>query len=62
MCCGFGAVVLLVMLLNGDMLSTREEIVADLRSETTRLAREVRAGREFLVTLQVIFVLEDGEP
>ncbi len=52
MCCGFGAVVLLVMLLNGDMISTRKEIVADLRGEVKRLEREVVAGREHLVSLQ----------
>ena len=52
MCCGFGAVVLLVMLLNGDMLTTRREIVADLRSEVMRLEREVRVGEELLVSLQ----------
>ncbi|MEN8728929.1 MAG: VWA domain-containing protein [Desulfuromonadales bacterium] len=52
MCCGFGAVVLLVMLLNGDMLTTRKEIVADLHSEVTRMEREIRAGEEFLVSLQ----------
>ena len=52
MCCGFGAVVLLVMLLNGDMLTVRREIVADLRSEVMRLEREVRVGEELLVSLQ----------
>jgi hypothetical protein len=52
MCCGFGAVVLLVMLLNGDMLSTRREIVTDLRSEVMRLEREVTVGKEHLVSLQ----------
>lgn len=52
MCCGFGAVVLLVMLLNGDMLATRKEIVTDLRSEVLRLEREVKVGREHLVSLQ----------
>ena len=52
MCCGFGAVVLLVMLLNGDMLAVRREIVADLRSEVMRLEREVRVGQELLVSLQ----------
>lgn len=52
MCCGFGAVVLLVMLLNGDMIAARKEIVADLRSEVTRLEREVKAGKEYLVSLQ----------
>ncbi len=52
MFCGFGAVVLLVMLLNGDMVSTRQEIVADLRSEVMRLEREVKVGEDHLVSLQ----------
>jgi hypothetical protein len=55
MCCGFGAVVLLVMLLNGDMLSARKEIVADLRAEVMRLEREVEAGQEHLVSLKNSF-------
>ena len=61
MCCGFGAVVLLVMLLNGDMLTTRKEIVADLRSEVTRMEREVRAGEEFLVSLQNSMIETEAE-
>jgi len=61
MCCGFGAVVLLVMLLNGDMLATRREVVADLRSEVTRLEREVKAGREHLVSLQNSMAQTDAE-
>jgi len=52
MCCGFGAVVLLVMLLNGKMLTTRREVVAGLQSEVTRLEQEVAAGREYLVALR----------
>jgi hypothetical protein len=52
MCCGFGAVVLLVMLLNGDMVATRREIVTDLRSEVMRIQREVKVGKDHLVTLQ----------
>jgi Mg-chelatase subunit ChlD len=52
MFCGFGAVVLLVMLLNGNMISTRREIVADLRSEVMRLEREVKVGEDHLVSLQ----------
>ncbi len=61
MCCGFGAVVLLVMLLNGDMVSTRREIVADLRSEVTRIEREVKIGKEHLVTLQNSMVETEQE-
>jgi hypothetical protein len=52
MFCGFGAVVLLVMLLNGDMISARQEIVADLRSEVMQLEREVKVGKDHLVSLQ----------
>ncbi len=61
MCCGFGAVVLLVMLLNGDMIATRQEIVADLRSEVTRLEREVKVGTEHLVSLQNSMVQTEAE-
>jgi hypothetical protein len=52
MCCGFGAVVLLVMLLNGDMVASRREIVTDLRSEVMRIQREIKVGKDHLVTLQ----------
>ncbi len=37
MCCGFGAVVLLVMLLNGQTLQKREDAQEDLRSELERV-------------------------
>ncbi len=52
MCCGFGAVVLLVMLLNGDMIVARQKIFADLRSEVTRIEREVKVGQEHMISLQ----------
>ena len=61
MCCGFGAVVLLVMLLNGDMVATRKEIVTDLRSEVMRLEREVKVGTEYLVSLQNSMVQTEKE-
>jgi hypothetical protein len=61
MCCGFGAVVLLVMLLNGDMIAARREIVADLRSEVMRLEREVKVGTEHLVSLQNSMVETEAE-
>jgi len=61
MCCGFGAVVLLVMLLNGDMLATRKEIVTDLRSEVMRIEREVKVGKEHLVSLQNSMVQTEEE-
>ena len=37
MCCGFGAVVLLVMILNGKTLQKREETQKDLRAEVERV-------------------------
>ena len=37
MCCGFGAVILLVMLLNGKTLQQREETQKDLRAEVARV-------------------------
>jgi len=37
MCCGFGAVILLVMLLNGKTLQHREETQKDLRAEVERV-------------------------
>ncbi len=61
MCCGFGAVVLLVMLLNGDMVATRREIVTDLRSEVMRLERQVKVGTEHLVRLQNSMVQTEEE-
>jgi hypothetical protein len=61
MCSGFGAVVLLVMLLNGDMVATRKELVTDLRSEVMRLEREVKVGTEYLVSLQNSMVQTEQE-
>ena len=51
MCCGFGAVVLLVMLLHGDLLTNRKESAAALQSQADRLERQVKVGREHLVSL-----------
>jgi len=39
MCCGFGAVILLVMLINGQMLQKREDTQKDLRGELDRVTR-----------------------
>jgi len=49
MFCGFGAVVLLVLILNHDTVSARNETFADLRSETVRLETEVLIGEDGLV-------------
>ncbi len=52
MFCGFGAVVLLVMLLNGDMVASRNKQVANLRQEVNRLKSKVNEGKKNLVELR----------
>jgi len=49
MFCGFGAVVLLVLILNTNTQQERDEIFADMRSEVVRMENEVIVGRENLV-------------
>jgi len=49
MFCGFGAVVLLVLILNTNTQQVRNEIFADMRSEVVRMENEVIVGRENLV-------------
>jgi hypothetical protein len=49
MFCGFGAVVLLVLILNADTVQARNEVFADLRSEVVRMENEVIVGRENMV-------------
>jgi hypothetical protein len=50
MFCGFGAVVLLVLILNHDTVKARSETFSDLRSEVVRLEQEVLVGEEQQVT------------
>ncbi|MDH4318860.1 MAG: VWA domain-containing protein [Desulfobulbaceae bacterium] len=52
MCCGFGAVILLVLLVNADTVSTRHEQHADLRAEIMRLEHEVLIGEKYLFEQQ----------
>ena len=49
MFCGFGAVVLLVLILNHDTVKSREQTFTDLRAEAVRLEKEVLIGEEDLV-------------
>ena len=49
MFCGFGAVVLLVLILNHDTVRARTETFSDLRSEVVRLEKEVLQGEQRLV-------------
>jgi len=54
MFCGFGSVVLLVMLVNANAITKREELYEDLRGEVDRLDREVLTGEKYLVELRVV--------
>mgnify|MGYP001825691095 CR=1 FL=1 len=49
MFCGFGAVVLLVLVLNHDTVKSREQTFTDLRAEAVRLEIEVLLGEEQMV-------------
>ena len=61
MFCGFGAVVLLVLILNTDTVRARNEVFADLRSEVVRLEQEVIVGREQLVSARNSLDAADNE-
>jgi hypothetical protein len=52
MFCGFGAVVLLVLVINADTIRSRKEQHEDLRGEVMRQELEVDAGRRHLVELK----------
>ncbi len=49
MFCGFGAVVLLVLILNTDTVKARNQTFSDLRSDVVRLEKEVLVGRKDMV-------------
>ena len=49
MFCGFGAVVLLVLVLNHDTVQSRNETFTDLRAEAVRLEKQVLVGEADLV-------------
>jgi len=68
MFCGFGAVVLLVLILNHDTVKARTETFSDLRSEVVRLEQEVLVGEKQRVTARnsleatdAVLVLAQGE-
>lgn len=68
MFCGFGAVVLLVLVLNHETVQSREEIFTDLRAEAVRLEIEVLTGerdrvqaRNSLEATEKDIVLMQGE-
>lgn len=52
MFCGFGSVILLVMIVNADTLTRRKQVHQDLRGEVSRLETEVVAGERYLAELR----------
>lgn len=52
MFCGFGSIILLVMIINSDTLAQRKEVHQDLRGEVTRLETEVLTGQDYLVEVR----------
>ena len=64
MCCGFGAVILLVMLLNGKTLQQREETQKDLRAEVARVTMSKEFASAHLAELRnevKAIELEEGD-
>jgi len=61
MFCGFGAVVLLVLILNTDTVRARNAVFADLRSEVVRIEQEVLVGREQMVTARNSLAAAESE-
>ncbi len=55
MFCGFGAVVMLVLIINSNIKSSREVKHKDLSAEVMRLEKEVKAGELYLAELQNSF-------
>ena len=52
MFCGFGAVVLLVLILNADTVRSRNAVFADMRADVVKREREVLVGRANLVEIR----------
>ncbi len=52
MFCGFGSVILLVMIINAKAITHRKEVTRDLRGEVERMEREVLEGELFLSELR----------
>jgi hypothetical protein len=61
MFCGFGAVVLLVLILDSDTVRARNAAFTDLQSEVLRLEKEAIIGREQLVVVRNSLSAADDE-
>ena len=61
MFCGFGAVVLLVLIINSNAVSSITEHHQDLRAEVMRMELEVQARKKYLVELKNSLEATDSE-
>lgn len=59
MFCGFGAVVLLVLIINANTISSRREHHEDLRADVVRIEKEIKIGQEHLVELKNSLQLQE---
>ena len=61
MFCGFGAVVLLVLIINANTISSRREHHEDLRADVVRVEKEIKVGRDHLVELKNSLQLQEQQ-
>ena len=59
MFCGFGAVVLLVLIINANTISSRREHHEDLRADVIRIEKEIKVGQDHLVELKNSLQLQE---
>ena len=59
MFCGFGAVVLLVLVINANTLTSRKKHHEDLRAEVVRIEKEILIGKNHLAELKNSLETED---
>jgi hypothetical protein len=52
MFCGFGSVILLVMIVNSNMVKYREQAISELKAEADRIEQELETKQELLVKLK----------
>ncbi len=61
MFCGFGAVVLLVLIINSATVRSRKEHHEDLRADVIRIEKEIKVGQDHLVELKNSLQLQEKQ-
>jgi hypothetical protein len=61
MFCGFGAVVLLVLIINANTISSRREHHEDLRADVIHIEKEIKFGQDHLVELKNSLQLQEQQ-